>query len=117
MDAVIPQNDPTSGCAFNPRLGYGNRIPFDWTDVSADAGVAGYDIVVQGATAIIPIVNTRAPSSDYLHRDCNGFVVDRLSQGWMWRVRAVDRTGQVGEWAEGRYNYGPCRVDGRLCGS
>ena len=116
-DAVIPQNNPASGCAFHPSAGAGIRIAFDWVDVTAPAGLAGYEIYAQGDRATIPIVNSSTQSSEYVHIACGAYVVDPNLQGWVWRVRAVDRNGQFSEWAERRFSYAPCRIGGRPCGS
>ena len=118
MDAVIPQNDPASGCPFNASRGSGSRLSFDWTDVTAEGGLAEYQIVVHGPRSPnLPIVDARVLPSEYVRLDCGGYVADPNLEGWVWKVRAFDRAGQAGEWTERRFHFGPCRVDGRFCGT
>ena len=114
---MIPQNDPTSGCAFHAAAGFGSRIAFDWTDVSAAAGLAGYEIQVAREGAAIPIVNASTQGSEYVDLACASYVVDRNLDNWIWKVRAVDRNGQFGEWAERRFSFAPCRIGRRACGT
>jgi hypothetical protein len=114
---VIAQNDAESGCPFHPVAGAGARISFDWSDVEAPAGLAEYQIHVQREGATIPIVDSVATSSRYLQLVCSSYVADPLLEGWIWRVRAVDRNGQTGEWAERRFSFGPCRIGRRPCGA
>lgn len=116
-DAVIPQNDPTAGCAFDGSRGAGFRIAFDWADVSASAGPARYEIRMQNEDASLPAVNTITETSDYVHLACSTYVVEHFLEGWVWKVRAIDRTGQVGEWAERRLSFAPCRIGRRPCGT
>jgi hypothetical protein len=116
-DTVIPQNDPESGCPADSFAGAGARISFDWSDVEAPAGLAEYQIHVQREGATIPVVNTPVAASRHLFLLCNAFVADALLEGWIWRVRAVDRTGQTSDWAERRFAFAPCRLGRRPCGT
>jgi hypothetical protein len=114
---VIPQNDPTSGCPFDVSAGAGFRIAFDWTDASAAGGIAGYEIYLQNETASLPRINSSTTTSSYVDLGCKTYVVDQYLEGWIWRVRAVDRTGQFGEWSERRFSFAPCRIGRRPCGT
>ena len=86
--------------------------------MTAEAGLAGYQVVVHGPRSPnLPIVDTRVLASEYVSLDCGGYVADPNLEGWVWKVRAFDRSGQTSEWSERRFHYGPCRVNGRPCGS
>jgi hypothetical protein len=113
-DAVIVQND-APGCPFDARYGAGLQIPFDWTDVTPAAGLAGYEIQLQSERASLPALDTTVQVSEHLHLRCNSYVSDSFLDGWVWKVRAVDRSGQFGPWAERRFSYAPCRIGPRPC--
>ena len=116
-NAVIQQNDPTSGCSLNPSRGYGLQIFFDWTDSSSANGVVGYELFVKKDTATLPIVSTLVGSSEFAHTSCNSFVTDGNLEGWEWRVRAQDALGTFSDWsAAGLFQFAPCRLaDGTPC--
>jgi len=112
--AVIEQNNPNIGCTLSsePTRGFGFQILFDWTDVAADVGVAGYELLAQHEGAALPIVNTFVQgASQYTLTSCNSFVQDAVLTGWQWRVRAKDTNGNVGPWTEmGAFVFAPCRL-------
>ena len=116
-DAVIPQNDPATGCAAVSGVGTGLRVAFDWADVDAPAGLAHYEIHAQHEGSTFPIVDTTTRASQHVHVACGSYVVDSNLDNWVWRVRAVDLRGQASEWAERRFSYAPCRIGRRPCGS
>ena len=115
-DAVIPQNDPATGCTAVPGVGTGLRVAFDWADVDAPAGLDYYEIHAQRDGATIPIVDTTTRASQHVHMACGAYVADQNLDNWVWRVRAVDLRGQASDWAERRYSYAPCRIGRRPCG-
>jgi hypothetical protein len=117
-DAVITQNDPSTGCAFLPTRGYGFQIIFEWTAVTAPAGVSGYELFVIGPNATIPLVN-RLVNASLFHLVSCGFVADPNLRGWLWRVRTKDAQGMFGAWSPTRtFSFAPCRLsDGTSCRS
>jgi hypothetical protein len=115
-DAVIPQNDPATGCAVVAGVGAGHRVVFDWADVDAPAGLARYEIHVQHEGSVIPIVDTITQASQHVYVACSAYVADPNLEDWVWKVRAVDARGQASEWSERRYSYAPCRIGRRPCG-
>ena len=116
-NAVIPQNNPNSGCPFDVMSGAGIRIDFDWADVTAPGGLAGYEILVQRQQSELPLVNTATTVSEYHFQRCGSYAAGANLDGWVWKVRAVDRLGQFGPWAERSFSYAPCRIGDRYCGS
>jgi hypothetical protein len=117
--ALVPQNNPESGCSFSTFAGYGSIINFAWTPAQSSAGLAGYDLYVKADGAPIPIVNLRVTPASYTYRSCNGYVIDAHLTGWEWKVRAVDVQGNLSPWSTPRvFNFGPCRLNRRTpCGS
>jgi hypothetical protein len=116
-DAVVAQNDSTSGCPFDVRAGAGSLVTFDWEDLAAPGGLAGYEILVQKGSALFPIVEASATTSQYVYKGCRSFVADKNLGGWLWRVRGVDRLGQFGPWVERSFSFAPCRIGRRHCGT
>jgi hypothetical protein len=117
VNAVVTQNDSATGCPFDVRAGAGSLITFDWEDLAAPAGLAGYEILVQHRNAAFPIVEASATTSQYLYRACRSYVADPNLGGWVWRVRGVDRLGQFGPWVERSFSFAPCRIGRRHCGT
>jgi hypothetical protein len=114
--AMIVQNDARSGCAFNPFVGYGLFVPFDWQDSTAHAGISHYEVFVQRRGSQRPAVDTRATDSHYNDVSCGSYVAEPFLEGWEWRVRAVDRDGRKSEWSPtSRFSYAQCLVDGGPC--
>lgn len=115
---TIPQNNAATGCPFDSRHGYGNMVMYDWTDSLASAGVEGYELYVMNKNATIPLLDIMVPASAYVHRQCNAFVVDQFLEGWDWRVRVKDRSGEFSDWSPTRsFRFAPCRVNGKPCRS
>ncbi|MGH2659717.1 MAG: protein kinase domain-containing protein, partial [Actinomycetota bacterium] len=113
---VIPQNDSTIGCPFDPAGGYGFRILFDWTDSSSDVAIEGYEIFAEYETATNPIVSTFVDDSYFALSRCNAFVPDPNLEGWRWRVRARDVSGRFSEWSPfADFTFEPCRIEGTPC--
>lgn len=112
--ALIQQNNPNIGCTLSsePTRGFGFQIVFDWSDVAAPNGVAGYDLVAQSQNATLPIVNTFVEgASTFTFTACNSFVDDGNLTGWQWRVRTRDTNGNVGPWSPfGSFAFAPCRL-------
>ncbi len=116
VNQAIPQNDSTIGCSFDPTGGYGFRILFDWTDSSSDVAIEGYEIFAERETATNPIVNTFVIDSQFTLSRCNSFVLDPNLEGWRWRIRARDVSGNFSEWSPfADFRFEPCRVDGTAC--
>lgn len=117
---AVAQNRPDIGCPFHPGYGHGYQIAFEWLPAQSTHAVRGYDILVRNVEALNPLLETfhgsPAGSTRRVHTSCGSYVADSNLQGWEWRVRAHDVTGNVGEWSElGTFRFEPCRVDGRHC--
>jgi hypothetical protein len=114
---VIAQNDPGIGCEFHPARGFGFRVVFDWTDSASPEGISRYHLIVQQRNAPIPAVDTYVVDSTYTDLNCNGYVAERHSEDWEWRVRAEDNLGNMSPWSEaGLFQFAPCRLaDGTPC--
>jgi hypothetical protein len=119
QDGVIPQNDPSTGCSYETRAGYGFQIAFDWSDVSNPDGVAGYEIFLKQANATVPAIdNTLVTGSSFRFVRCAAFVTDFNASGWHWQVRTKDSQGTLGAWSAPRaLRFAPCRLsNGAACG-
>ena len=103
-NAVIPQDNPSPGCSYTA----GYRIDFDWADLTAPAGLAGYEIQVKRQLAEFPALYASVTASEYHNQACGGYVIDQNLGGWVWSVRGVDRLGQFGPWADRPFSFGPC---------
>jgi hypothetical protein len=113
-DAVIPQNNPLSGCAFSSTRGYGLRIDFAWKTKHAHE-VANYHLVAQLGTSI-PIVDVTIPATSFTWVVCDSFVSDPVLTGWGWSVSALDGLGNVIATAQGTFSFAPCELaDGTPC--
>jgi hypothetical protein len=103
---VVAQDDPTTGCPDHPTHGHGFQVRFDWEDASSPAGIAGYDLHVEHLGAAYPALEAFVPASEHDWVACNSYVIDRNRFDWLWRVRARDGSGRVGEWsAERRFAF------------
>ena len=108
--AFVPQNDASTGCPAHATRGYGFVIEFAWK-ANHEKDVAAYQL---SSTFFSVDVIVRETSYTYL--SCNAFVIDPQLEGWQWRVRALDGQGNFSEWAQGVFNFTPCRLaDGTPC--
>ena len=114
--ALIPQNNPASGCPAGTFGGQGTQILFDWTDSLSPVDIAGYELYAHHVGSTYPIENRFVPASEFERNSC-GFVIDRNLDNWEWKVRARDVQGQFGPWSEiGEFGFEPCRLDsGQAC--
>jgi hypothetical protein len=113
--AFVPQNDASTGCPADPESGYGFVIEFAWK-ANHDKNVDAYQLFVQHPDAIFPLVDVIVRETSYTFLGCNGFVIDPFLEGWQWRVRALDGQGNFSDWAQGVFNFTPCRLaDGAPC--
>lgn len=114
--AEIEQNDPTTGCPFDNRRGYGFEATFSWAESDSSAGVASYELLVHRPQAQLAAIHESITATTYVWRSCNVFVAEPNLTGWEWRVRAIDRNAQVSDWSDTRaFNFRLCRVGGRQC--
>ncbi|HEX6008717.1 MAG TPA: hypothetical protein VFZ50_01290 [Actinomycetota bacterium] len=115
--AVVPQNDPSTGCTPTPNAGFGSVIEFAWR-ANHLKDIAAYQLFVQHPNATFPLVDAVVNETSFTLLNCGAFVIDPFLNGWQWRVRALDGQGNFSDWAEGVFNFAPCRLaDGRPCGS
>src|SRR5215475_8758440 len=56
--AMIEQNDPRGGCPFNPSVGFGLYVPYDWQDSTSVAGISHYEVLVLHRGSSLPAVDT-----------------------------------------------------------
>ena len=81
----------------------GTTWEFKWSEVE---GATGYELYVIGASATTPIVDktTDEPSYRFAVR---GRIVDRHTEGWTWKVRAIVY-GHPQPWSDSRtFNVEP----------
>ncbi len=115
-NVAIRQNDPESGCAFDPVRGYGYKIIFDWSDSTAVTGIRGYNFALVAYPDQSPVYQTFVEGSTLAYAKCNEYVPDGQLEGWTWYVKAEDRDGNSSEWsALGDFRFEPCRIDGVPC--
>ena len=120
-NAAVAQNSAAIGCSLLPGpdalRGFGFQIVFDWSDVVAPAGVAGYRISARKVGAALPIVdNVLVTAATYTLTSCNSFVADDGLTGWEWTVHAIDHGQQVSPISTGQFSFAPCRLaDGSAC--
>lgn len=69
---------------------------FEWEDVPS---AKGYEIVVLGPSAIVPILRTYSDTSKYAMPSREGYIADMNLKGWSWRVRAQYQNGSWGPWS------------------
>lgn len=110
--AKFVQNDPSIGCAYHAKRGYGFRLQFDWEDVE---GADRYAIFFRKVGAPYAAINHSVALSEFDEAWCNAFVIDANLENWAWRVAAIaggwDSTAKVDTlWSEERtYGFLPCR--------
>ena len=116
---TIPQNNPATGCAYDPQVGYGLRVDFDWSDAESPAGIEGYNFYVIGRRASKPIIDVFVTTSEYTWISCGGYVINpTASSGFVWSVVAEDNVGSLGPVNdEGFFVFELCYLDnGQPCG-
>jgi hypothetical protein len=116
---IIPQNNPATGCAYDPQVGYGLRVDFDWSDAESPAGIEGYNFYVIGRRASKPIIDVFVTTSEYTWISCGGYVINpTASSGFVWSVEAEDNVGNLGPVNdEGFFVFELCYLDnGQPCG-
>lgn len=113
--AFVAQNDASTGCPAHATAGYGFVIEFAWK-ANHEKDVAAYQLFVHHPDAIYPLVDVIVGETSYTYLSCNAFVIDPQLEGWQWSVRALDGQGNFSEWAQGVFNFTPCRLaDGTPC--
>jgi hypothetical protein len=111
-NATISQERPEPACGENAEYDFGYEIYFDWTDVAATHGVAGYHLFVRASGAKNPIVDEFIPSSEFTKLGCGSYIIDSNVANWKWWVQAEDSRGSVGPASpEGLFSFAPCRQD------
>jgi hypothetical protein len=109
--ALIPQNDPSSGCPDVGTYGRGSVIVFDWTD--SPLGINRFELFVERRGATYPLFDQVVIGSGHRLVTC-GFVADVNLEDWHWRVRSIAATGwpdAVGVWSRWRsFAFEPCRL-------
>jgi hypothetical protein len=115
-DIVVTQNDPATGCTFNPTYGYGYMITFDWSSSKPVVNKQTYTLTLQHGSNV-PIVLDGLTTSTEVLIDCNSFVIDANLSGWHWQVSQVSGSGRVrGVSAQRAFSFGPCRLSsGQAC--
>lgn len=111
-NAVIVQNDPSTGCALDPTRGYGNAGRFEWSAPAAD-GVSAYRLVLARLGASYPVLDVRTTATSYTWTSCHSFVIDANLGEWRWQVTALGVGGQpvaVSKWRA--LSFAPCRLAG-----
>jgi hypothetical protein len=112
-DAFVRQNDPATGCPNDPVWGYGFQVTFAWTPVR---NASGYRIYMKHPYASVPVLDEVVPTDRFTFRRCT--TVMGHSEGWEWKVLALNGTGQEGEWSESRrLNFTECRIGDVFCGT
>ena len=117
-NVTIRQNDPESGCAFDPTRGYGYKIIFDWSDSTAATGIRGYNfaLVVYPNQSPVYVYQTFVEGSTLAYVKCNEYLPDGQLERWGWFVKAEDRDGNSSEWSpRGDFRFEPCRIGGVPC--
>jgi hypothetical protein len=110
----VQQNDPETGCRYDPVLGHGFMVTFEWTGVR---DFDTYEVQLKHMYASVPLISQRVKATRYHHLACG--VVAGDDSGWEWRVRAIGADGREREWSE-RYflNFTRCQLsNGLRCGS
>lgn len=115
--ALVPQNDPSSGCPDAGTYGMGSVIVFDWTD--SPLGIDRFELFVERRGATYPLFDQVVIGSGHRLVSC-GYVADMNLEDWHWRVRTIAATGwpdAVGVWSHWRsFAFEPCRLsDGSPC--
>lgn len=112
-NAIIEQNNPDTGCPFDPDRGFGYKIFYDWTDSTSPNGVETYGLnfINDSKTSI----SRSTTSSEHTEIQCNTFVGEGAI--WEWRVRAFDNLDFQSQNSETRlFEFGPCLLeDGSPC--
>ncbi len=108
---TVKQNDPDSGCEFDPVRGYGFEIFFDWTGSEED--FLFYDVVVRNKNTQMNLFNDSVfDASELLFVDCNGFITDENLEDWEWFVVGIDNDFKRTHRSETRtFQFDPCRLD------
>ncbi len=118
VNAVIPQDDPATGCAYDPTRGYGFMIAFDWSTARPLPAGETFTLVLQHTGSAAPALQQEGltnPSYDLV--DCSSFVIDTNLSNWYWQVLVVDSKGQVRKTsAQQPLSFAPCRlIGGQVC--
>ena len=108
--AIIPQNNPSSGCPLNPTRGRGIKLDFEWAaDPQDTEPPAHYDLVVEHP-GFNPVFSGRVDATHFQLVQCGTFVADANISGWQWRVRQVDGHGRLSAWSTRSFSFAPCRL-------
>ena len=115
-NAVIVQNDPSTGCTLDANRGYGTVINFSWVNPHLK-GVKRYRLVVQRTGASSAALDVIVTGTSFRWLSCNGFVIDFNLTGWHWQVTALNNGTKVIAISELRpFSFAPCRLaTGAVC--
>jgi len=112
-NAIIEQNNPDTGCPFDPDRGFGYRIFYDWTDSTSPNGIKSY--VISFNNEFGNLVSTTTTPSEFTDIQCNTFIGEGFTREW--RVIANDNLDFGSQFSETRlFEFGPCLLeDGSPC--
>jgi len=112
-NAIIEQNNPDTGCPFDPDRGFGYKIFYDWTDSTSPNGIEIY--ALNFINDLKTSINRITTSSEFTEIQCNTFIGEGAI--WDWRVRAFDNLDFQSQDSETRlFEFGPCLLeDGSPC--
>ena len=107
-DAVIPQNDPTIGCAF------GFIIDFQWTTLRPLRPGDTFTLVLQHIGSTAPaLLQEGLTDPSFTLDECNSFVIDSNLSNWYWEVMVVAPDGSVSTTSvQSPLSFAPCRLSG-----
>ena len=109
-DAVIVQNDPSTGCTLDANRGYGFVINFSWVNPQLK-GLKRYELVVQRTGSTLAALDVIVTGTSYRWLNCNAFVIDSNLTGWHWQVRALNNGTKVIAISELRaFSFASCRL-------
>jgi len=115
-DAVIVQNDPSTGCTLDANRGYGFVINFSWVNPQLK-GLKRYELVVQRTGSALAALDVIVTGTSFQWRACNAFVIDGNLTDWHWQVTALNNGAKVIARSEQRaFSFATCRLaTGAVC--
>jgi hypothetical protein len=115
VGVVVRQNDPRSGCSFDPINGYGILLEIDWESPPGGLGIDDYVVAVAdgaGTEIIWPFYAHTAETALRFVR-CDLHVPQGAQRGARVAVSAVSSTYRtMSGWALARFDFQPCRDAG-----
>jgi hypothetical protein len=111
---TVRQNDPNSGCPFDPAHGYGILVDVSWDPPRGDFAIRAYSIAIaDGAGTELVVPYPTATQTSFRFLKCGAHIPPGAERGARVAVSALDTDiGQMSGFAVAHFDFQSCTEAG-----